>query len=73
MSSVGTQVDPPNLSIVKASNLTLAKSMVEIARATDASCQTEREGTYNLCNHLVQVLKDTQKGKDVPELSGTKP
>ena len=71
MSSVGTQVDPPNLSIVKASNLTLAKSMVEIARATDVSCQTEREG--NLCNHLVQVLKDTQKGKDVPELSGTKP
>ena len=45
--------------------------MVEIARATDVSCQTEREG--NLCNHLVQVLKDTQKGKDVPELSGTKP
>ena len=47
--------------------------MVEIARATDASCQTDRAGTLNLCNHLVQVLKDTQKGKDVPELSGTKP
>jgi len=65
VSSVGTQVDPPNLTIVKASNLTVAKSMLDIVPAADVSCQTDRETpdtlsqlvvTNNRHNHVTKSL-----------------